>query len=258
MLYYKRYIDDIYALCKSRSAANEFISAFNGIFPGVLILKTIHIESRGVFLDLEISITPIHSIMTCLYQKPSNKYTYIPPLSAHKPAIFRAFILEELKRYKRSCTLESDFLRFADLFCTRLRIRGYPQSLFNAAFKIITTPTTEPPVPVHNFTTSQHMDIDEHIFSQSLDQIRTATQIGEPEPQSKKKTDGVRRLIFVSELPAFTVPMPFRKILVVPENISGLLLYSMAFENSPKLISIATKSGKSIASYLLSSHFPCK
>ena len=82
----------------------------------------------------------VDSVVITLYQKPHNIYQYIPTLSQHKPAIFKNFILQELKRYQISCTNNVDFLNIVKQFKERLMKRGYNESLLtNTALSLLPT-----------------------------------------------------------------------------------------------------------------------
>jgi hypothetical protein len=79
------------------------------------------------------------SIVFSTYQKPYNKYLYIPFQSHHRSHVFRAFVRGELIRYVITNTLTTDFLKMADLFRTRLVARGYPMTfLVQPIFDAIT------------------------------------------------------------------------------------------------------------------------
>lgn len=70
-----------------------------------------------------------------LYQKPSNKYLYIPPTSAHHKHIIENFVYNELLRYKLFNSSTEDFLYCKEQFLQRLQARGYTvrflQHIFN-------------------------------------------------------------------------------------------------------------------------------
>lgn len=90
-------------------------------------LKTIISQDRVVFLDLEICIDPYGDYLIMLpYQKPLNRYLYIPFNSYHPSHAKRSFIRGELLRYVRLSTRRCDFLRIRNLFYNRLRNREYP------------------------------------------------------------------------------------------------------------------------------------
>ena len=129
-LYYKRYIDDVYSIFDNTITANNYIMDFNSIVPSITF-EAVTIGRTGIILDLvctlettlDIDLT-FDSVVLTLYQKPHNIYQYIPTLSQHKPAIFKNFILQELKRYQISCTNNVDFLNIVKQFKERLIKRG--------------------------------------------------------------------------------------------------------------------------------------
>jgi len=77
-------------------------------------------------------------IMFSTYQKPHNKYLYIPFQSHHRSHVFRAFVRGELIRYAVTNTLSADFLKVAAVFKQRLLARGYPNSFLQPIFDTIT------------------------------------------------------------------------------------------------------------------------
>ena len=122
LLYY-RYIDDICALT-SLPAATAFVSRFNAAYPSIK-LDAVTTDKTGVFLDLCITIQDDNKVLLQLYQKPSNKYQYIPPCSSHSTSVFANWILEELKRYSLRSTRKEDYQALVRAFTARLRARGY-------------------------------------------------------------------------------------------------------------------------------------
>ena len=127
VLLYLRYIDDICAVMKPDTAVN-FLAAFNAVYASIN-LDSVTMDHTGVFLDLKISINNYGGIDLQLYQKPANKYQYIPPSSAHCSAVFYNWIVEELKRYRVRCTHDADYNLLVRAFATRLRARGYEPML---------------------------------------------------------------------------------------------------------------------------------
>ena len=138
-LYYKRYIDDVYSIFNNTLTANNYITDFNNLIPSITF-EAVTIGRTGIILDLVCTLeTTIDedltydSVTITLYQKPHNIYQYIPTLSQHKQAIFKNFILQELKRYQISCTNNVDFLNIVLQFKERLIKRGYNESLLTHA-----------------------------------------------------------------------------------------------------------------------------
>lgn len=138
---FRRYIDDIFAVFASEEDALQFINCFNNILPSIRC--TFHIDAiRGEFLDCEIykgaNFPQTGKLQTRLYQKPQNKYLYLPPSSFHSANVFKAFITAELKRYRILCSMDEDFTRCSDQFLQRLIARGYEakalQPLFNQEY----------------------------------------------------------------------------------------------------------------------------
>ncbi len=127
---YQRYIDDICALI-SESAASDFIAQFNAVCPSIK-LEAVTIGPNGIFLDLSLHVVNGSTSYT-IYQKPANKYQYIPFLSAHNLSVFYNWVFEELKRYRVKCSTHSDFVSLTLLFAERLRARGYPPRIFALA-----------------------------------------------------------------------------------------------------------------------------
>ena len=60
-----------------------------------------------------------------VYQKPENKYMYIPYKSAHPRHTIKNYVIGELKRYVRINTEELNFLKIKNRFFLRMRNRGF-------------------------------------------------------------------------------------------------------------------------------------
>ena len=137
---YLRYLDDIFAVFPNQDDSLLFVEKFNEIHPAIQLDAVNHSTKDVVFLDQQISINKHGSGLDIkLYQKPSNKYLYLPPSSAHKGHILKNFIRNELIRYRLYNTLPEDFHRCRSEFFIRLRKRGYSPKLLASAFR--------PPLP---------------------------------------------------------------------------------------------------------------
>jgi hypothetical protein len=73
-------------------------------------------------------------LMTKIYQKPLNKYSYIPPFSSHPEATLKGFITGEIIRYHRLSSLPADRDEIINLFHQRLKARGYQEDFLNPVF----------------------------------------------------------------------------------------------------------------------------
>ena len=133
---YKRFIDDIIVVWTGpRDLLLEFINALNTKDDRIKITFDIS-DSSIPFLDLLLfKDREKNTIQFCTFQKPVNKYLYIPFESFHPASNKRAFIKGELMRYARN---SSNFTTFADtreLFWKRLRLRGYPYHFLLPLFR---------------------------------------------------------------------------------------------------------------------------
>lgn len=137
-LLYQRYIDDIFAIFKSPEEAQRYITAFNEHLPTIHCSNYSINQQSGIFLDVEIFRPDpfMGHWSTRLYQKPQNKYLYLPPFSFHSQKMFPAFIREEIRRYRILSSEDRDFKTACDQFRERLLARGYPPDMLEASFSL--------------------------------------------------------------------------------------------------------------------------
>ena len=136
LLFYRRFIDDIFAVFLNQDALESFFTEFNSlntniqcsgmasdsvVWLDVTVFKGSRFAASGL-LDIKI------------YQKPLNLFLYLPFNTNHPFKTKAAFIREELKRYIRNCSSFSDYLVVRSLFLTRLRARGFPFRLLVRCF----------------------------------------------------------------------------------------------------------------------------
>ncbi len=144
-LFYRRYIDDIFANFANREQAAAFIQGFNSVFPTIRCpaSSVTILEDKGIFLDVEIyrpsSFTVDGKYHSRLFQKKQNKYLYIPPFSYHSKSMYPAFITAEINRYRLLCTDDNDFQVACQQFEDRLQDRGYSSSFLRPLFLSIPT-----------------------------------------------------------------------------------------------------------------------
>jgi hypothetical protein len=125
LLYYRRYLDDL-LLLGSYNAIREIFEGFQSKCDSIQ-LDAISIDHSGIFLDIKLKLEN-GTIITQVYQKPTHKYTYIPPTSEHNAKIFKGFIQSELRRYTILTTKLEDYVNIKGLFYQRLLQRGYKMS----------------------------------------------------------------------------------------------------------------------------------
>jgi hypothetical protein len=135
ILFYKRFIDDIFAIIKgTREDVQRFQDRFGSLHPSMKMEWTVS-QLHLPFLDVQVSLgldpaapafCPRRCITTNVYQKALNAYLYIPWRSCHSLDSKRAWVKGELIRYVRLCSNEVDSLKIRTDFVKRLRDRGYP------------------------------------------------------------------------------------------------------------------------------------
>lgn len=132
-LFYRRYIDDVFAIFDCQHSACLFISHFHSFSPSIQF-DAITFGRSGIFLDMNISISPSGSIVTELFQKEMNKYLYLPPFSSHNISCMKSVIRQELVRYRLLCSEDKTFLEIVSLFFQRLCKRAYSPSFLIPIF----------------------------------------------------------------------------------------------------------------------------
>lgn len=136
--YYFRFIDDIFAR-GTKATFSYFLAEFCNQYPSIS-LDGVTTDVSGIFLDLRVTLQPpTDECIINVFQKPTNKYQYIPTFSNHNKSVFPSWVFGELKRYKLYCTLQTDFEAISATFNSRLRARGYPEDIFDSAMKKLPT-----------------------------------------------------------------------------------------------------------------------
>lgn len=135
---YKRFIDDIFVIWEGpRETLLEFLSAINTKDERIKITYEIS-DSKISFLDLLLfKDSVINKLQYSTFQKPLNKYLYIPYESFHPASNKKAFIKGELMRYARNSSTFRSFDETRQLFWKRLRLRGYPARFLLPVFREI-------------------------------------------------------------------------------------------------------------------------
>jgi Reverse transcriptase (RNA-dependent DNA polymerase) len=128
ILLWKRFIDDIFTIWTgSRDSLLHFFRLLNKLHPSLQFTMKAS-RSKIEFLDTWITIDHNRCLTFSVYQKPLNKYLYLPHISNHAPHCKKGFIKGELTRYARLCTKLTDFITIKQLFFLRLEAKGYPPS----------------------------------------------------------------------------------------------------------------------------------
>lgn len=137
---YKRYIDDIFAVFKTEADAKTFINAFSNDvnLPTIKCSNVTINEQEGIFLDIKVykgdRFLASNVLDTKVYQKPQNKYLYLPMNSFHPKSVFPSYITAELNRYRLICNNDNDFNDIKNDFLERLKERGYNPEYLSELF----------------------------------------------------------------------------------------------------------------------------
>ncbi|CAI5459418.1 unnamed protein product [Closterium sp. Yama58-4] len=140
-LYHARYIDDgLIIWPRTRVELEAYLQTFNALDPDIRI--TWSISDRSIdFLDAVLFKGPRFKERGTLdfgtYQKPVNKYLYLPFASFHPRHCKESFIRAELRRYLLRSTSAATFLATKRSFFLRLRDRGYPPVFLHPIFKSV-------------------------------------------------------------------------------------------------------------------------
>jgi hypothetical protein len=122
-LIYRRYIDDICILDNKLLNLSNFKSVFGSL--KLNIVSGLEIQ----FLDIKITYDPLfRHLITSLFIKPTNTFSYLSIFSNHKPSIFKNIPISLLIRVRRICSETYDFFYFARLLISQLIQRGYSYS----------------------------------------------------------------------------------------------------------------------------------
>lgn len=127
LVLYKRFIDDIFFIWKGpKKDLLLFLDNLNSQNDRINLTYVIE-DSCISFLDLLLyKEKDCNTLQFSTFQKPLNKYLYIPFESFHPASNKKAFIRGELMRYSRNSSKFEAFCVTRAKFWKRLRLRGYP------------------------------------------------------------------------------------------------------------------------------------
>ena len=130
ILMYYRMVDDIAAIITDKIWALALMQALiESVDEGIKFEYQINDDSM-IFMDLEIykcnEFTKTKKLSTRLYQKPMNKYLFLPYQSHHPVPVFKSWIICYLKRIRILCSEDAIYEYNKNNFKDRLLRRGYP------------------------------------------------------------------------------------------------------------------------------------
>lgn len=139
---YKRFIDDGFFIWEQDEASLlQFLRLLNTLAPSLKLSWVISKESVA-YMDLQVTKVvqadgATARLQLSTYQKPHNRYLYIPFNSFHRPSVFKGFVKAELLRYAVTNTTAACFERMKSMFYGRLKDRGYPAHVLDGWFAAV-------------------------------------------------------------------------------------------------------------------------
>ena len=133
-----RFIDDFAIIAKSVEEANIILQVLNSIDPLIKITGAISTTSC-VFLDLNLYKGPRFNTSGHLdldvFQKPSNKFLFLPYGSYHHQHIFKGWVHGYIARLRLNCTDDDIYNLRRQQFYQQLQARGYPEDTLSFFFE---------------------------------------------------------------------------------------------------------------------------
>lgn len=139
IVYYKRYLDDIFLICK-KEKKEEIMTSLQSMEKNIK-LEFVVSDDSATFLDLffykgeRFHATGMLDFK--IHQKALNKYLYLPHGSYHTDSSKKGFIKAELQRYIRSSSSIENYIEMKKVFFARLRNRGYPSDFITKIFETV-------------------------------------------------------------------------------------------------------------------------
>lgn len=125
---YWRYIDDLLLFFTGTADdLRQLHEAANNAIPGIRL--TMETSNKEIpFLDVMLAQDHRGHIDTYIYQKPMNRFLYLPFHTAHPRSTLRGFVHGEILRFQRLNTTEAGFHLQVSKLAIHLAARGYPKS----------------------------------------------------------------------------------------------------------------------------------
>lgn len=148
-LYYRRYLDDTFAIFHNEAQADHFLTFLNNQHPNITFTIEKEFNNKLPFLDVLVDKNDNQTFSTSIYRKPSytglglSFFSFLPlmyKISAIKTLIHRAY------------HLSSSYLNFSleiENLKSYFTSNGYPEKLFDRCVSKFLNKIHNPSVPVH-------------------------------------------------------------------------------------------------------------
>ena len=164
IIYYKRFIDDIFLIWKP-TINQTWKNFYNDLPFGKLTWATPSFGDTAIFLDLEINIKN-RKLETKTYQKPLNLYLYLPPQSSHPPSTLKSLIYGNLRRFWIQCSKLTDYIDLAKKFFLNLLARGNDRKKITELFKECARSLDHnPPTTIRTKSRTQYINKKKTLFN---------------------------------------------------------------------------------------------
>ena len=122
---FKRFIDDGFGIMRgNKKDVESWIYEFNQLRENIFIDKWTfgnHVACMDLYILKGNNFFDRGILSMKVYQKPENRYMYIPYKSAHPRHTIKNYVLGELKRYVRINTEELNYQKIKNNFFLRMR-----------------------------------------------------------------------------------------------------------------------------------------
>ena len=126
---FRRFLDDIFfVFVGTREQLEQFLSHYENLHRNIKktwVISTTNIPYRDIEIYKGKDFKTTRVLNTRVYQKPLNKFLYIPPFSFHSQHVFKAFMKGELIRYVHLSSSKQDFEKIRCEFFLHLLARRY-------------------------------------------------------------------------------------------------------------------------------------
>lgn len=150
---FRRYVDDCFALVKTRAQAEALFNALNNVDNNIKFEIEFPAEDGSLsLLDFRVSVSnnrPIFSFFS-FYRKSARKNLFVHFRSHLPSSTKRSIILNERKRITDRCSLRSAQSIHLENFNQTLKVNGYPDRIIHEARRPTSTKHPSAHKPIHN------------------------------------------------------------------------------------------------------------
>ena len=115
--FYRRYIDDCLIITSMRQRNLEkFINFFNSFHRSIKFTHCISDVSIN-FLDIKINRSPIGTLSTSVFYKPTDSHSYLDYRSSHSLSTLNSIPYSQFLRLRRLCSSDDDFYLYHFHIC---------------------------------------------------------------------------------------------------------------------------------------------